>query len=90
MKHVSGISAAKSSVRFGDRWHVLVENSRPGTDRWFRGKYSVALLRYRLNDPAQAERIIGLVEVLHPTMGGPEMKARFDRLRELCRQARRQ
>jgi len=67
------------------KWRKLAKRTPEGTDRWFRAKYAVARLHLRMNDKPQAENIIRLLEILHPQLGGPEMKARFDQLREECR-----
>ncbi len=67
------------------QWRQVEKKSRTGTARWFRAKYSVAWLHYRLGNRVQAEKIIQLLQVLHPEMGGPEMKARFLKLLEECR-----
>jgi len=47
-------------------WRQVEERSRPGTDRWFRAKLAVAILHYRSDSRQQAEKIIRLLEVLHP------------------------
>jgi len=47
-------------------WRNVERKSRPGTDRWFRAKFAVALLHYLSNNTQQAEKIIRLLGVLHP------------------------
>jgi len=69
------------------RWRELEKKSAPGSARWFRAKYAVASLHYRLGDHQQAARIITLLEVLHPEMGGPKMKAQLLGLLDRCRAA---
>jgi len=59
------------------KWRDVEKKSPPGSDRWFRAKYEVALLHYRLGNPQQTEKIISLLQVLHPELGGPAMKGRF-------------
>lgn len=68
------------------KWREIDSGSRPASDRWFRAKYEVASLHLRLGDRAQAVKIINLLQLLHPELGGPAMKARF---LELLEQARR-
>ena len=67
------------------KWRELAKRTPEGSDRWFRAKYAVARLHLRTNDKPKAEKMIRLLEVLHPELGGPQMKARFDQLREECR-----
>jgi tetratricopeptide (TPR) repeat protein len=68
-----------------DKWRELAKRTPQGTDRWFRAKYAIARLHLRMNDKPKAENIIRLLEVLHPELGGPRMKTRFDQLRAECR-----
>lgn len=68
------------------KWRQLAERSTPRSRRWFRAKYSVAWLHYRLGNKRQAAKIITLVQLLHPDCGGPEMKSRFDELLKRCGQ----
>ena len=57
----------------------MEKKSRPGTDRWFRAKLALALVHERLNHRAQAEKILRLVEILHPEprLRDREVTARF-------------
>ena len=66
-------------------WRDLEKKSTPRSPRWFLAKYNVAKLHFDRGHPDQAAKIIELVQLLHPEAGGPEMKARFDKLLELCR-----
>ena len=63
---------------------ALEKKSPPQGPRWFRAKYAVALAHYRLGNKEQAAKIITLVELLHPELGGPELKAQFVALRARC------
>jgi tetratricopeptide (TPR) repeat protein len=67
------------------KWRELERKSKQGTARWFRAKYAVAELHVRLGNSAQAVKIITLLQVLHPDLGGPEMKPRFVELLERSR-----
>ena len=67
------------------KWRELEKKSQSGSERWFRAKYEVALLHYRLGDRQQAEKIISLLAVLHPELGGPAMKPRFTALLDRCK-----
>ncbi len=68
------------------KWRELEKKSRSGSPRWFRAKYSIVWLHYRLGNKQQAAKIITLLQLLHPELGGPEMKARFVELLARCRQ----
>ena len=67
------------------KWRELAKRTPEGTERWFRAKLAVARLHFRMNNKHKAEKMIRLLEVLHPELGGPRMKARFEQLREECR-----
>ena len=67
------------------KWRELEKRTPEGTDRWFRAKYAVARLHLRMNDKRKAENMLKLLELLHPEMGGPRMKAQFDQLKQQCR-----
>lgn len=67
------------------KWRELEKKSKPESPRWYRAKYHVAELHYRLGNPQQAEKIITLLQVLHPDLGGPAMKERFSDLLQRCR-----
>ena len=69
-----------------EQWRQIEKKSPPGSPRWFRAKYAVALTHCDLGNKQQAAQVIGLLKLLHPELGGPEMKARFEQLLERCRQ----
>jgi hypothetical protein len=60
-----------------DQWRNVEARTAPRSDRWFRAKYHVAELQYRLGNKEQAAKMIRLLAVLHPDLGGPELKRRF-------------
>ena len=65
-------------------WRTIEKRSPTATPRWFRAKYSIALLHYRLGNSEQARKMIVLLQVLHPELGGPKMKADFLALLKQC------
>lgn len=67
-----------------DLWRQLVGLVRENTTAWYRAKYSLALACFHSNDTAQALKIILVTEQLHPDLGGPEMKAKFEELKAKC------
>ncbi len=68
------------------KWREIEAKAPPASPRWFRAKYQVAALHYRLGNPEQAEKMIRLLEILHPELGGPQLKRQF---RELLGEATR-
>jgi tetratricopeptide (TPR) repeat protein len=66
------------------RWRELEQKSKPATPRWFRAKYHLAWAHERLGNKDHAAKIITLTKVLHPELGGPELKARFEALLARC------
>ncbi len=48
------------------QWREVEKKSRPGTDRWFRAKLALALVHARADNRKQAEKVLRLVEILHP------------------------
>lgn len=67
------------------QWREVERKSRPGSDRWFRARYAVAELYERMGRGEQAVKLIELMRVLYPAMGGPELKGQFDAVYERCR-----
>lgn len=75
---------AASCERALSEWRGVEAKAKPGSDLWFRAKYAVAELHYRLGRPEQAAEMITLLELLRPELGGPAMKSQFLRLRDRC------
>jgi hypothetical protein len=67
------------------KWRELEQRSQAATPRWFRAKYSLALTHEKLGNKQRAAQIITLTQVLHPDLGGPELKARFLELLARCK-----
>ncbi len=67
------------------RWRTIERRSPPNTERWYRAKYAIARLHWRQGRGEQAAKMIELMQLLHPEMGGPAMKARFQELLDRCR-----
>lgn len=66
------------------RWLEILSHCEAGSPRWFRAEYHVTLLDYRLGRRDKALAIIRRLEVLYPSLGGPELKAQFSELAERC------
>jgi TolA-binding protein len=54
----------------------------PGTLPWFESRYGLALAYYRAERPKDARQIIDATAILHPELGGGELRAKFERLRQ--------
>jgi hypothetical protein len=67
------------------KWREVEQRSQPATPRWFRAKYYLALAHEKLGNKEHAAKIITLTQVLHPDLGGPELKARFQDLLARCK-----
>ena len=62
-------------------WRRLGRIYRPPSPVYYEAKYELARACLKLGDADQARKIIETLEVLHPSMGGPEWKARFRELK---------
>ncbi len=67
------------------QWRVLAEGLKPDTPEWFGAKYQTAEMHYRLGNREQAARVVTVLRITRPELGGPEMKARFLELLQRCR-----
>jgi hypothetical protein len=54
----------------------------PGSLPWFESRYGMALAYYRAERPMDARMIIDSTAILHPDLGGGELRAKFERLRQ--------
>ena len=66
------------------KWHSIERRSKPASARWFRAKYFQALANERLGNKRQAAKIIKLLQVLHPQLGGTKMQEQFLALLKRC------
>jgi tetratricopeptide (TPR) repeat protein len=78
---------AASSKQALERYRAIERRSPRGSPRWFRAKYAVAELQLRLGNREKAAKIITLLELLYPELGGPEMKEKFRELRRRTKAA---
>ena len=69
-----------------DRWRALEQANRPGSAAWFHAKYGLALTHSKLGNYERAARMIELTRVLHPELGGAQLKAQFETLLQRCRE----
>ena len=59
-----------------------LEREKSNTDRagWFRAKLQIARLHVRLGNKQRAAKMVELMSILHPDLGGPEMKLQFEKI----------
>ena len=67
------------------QWRALAEGLRPDTPAWFEAKYRTAEMQARLGNRKTAARIITVLRITRPELGGAEMKQRFLKLLESVR-----
>lgn len=70
------------------RWLEILARCQDGSPRWFRAEYNIALIDYRLGRSDRALAIIRRIELLYPTMGGPELKSQFAALAARCAESK--
>ena len=79
--------ARKKSIQSAlEKWRELEEKSPPQSPRWFLAKYCVARLHFESGNKQQAAKMITLLRLLHPELGGPELKPQFEELLRRCQQ----
>ncbi len=68
-----------------DAWRKVEQQAPRGSDTYYRARYAVASLHARAGNTAQALRMISLLRVLDPDLGGPEWRPRFEQLLDRLR-----
>jgi hypothetical protein len=66
------------------QWRVVASRTKPQTDRWFRAKYEVALLNFRLGDKSQAAQLIKYLQATSPDLAGTSYEKKFVELLRKC------
>jgi hypothetical protein len=64
------------------KWREIERGAGENSPLWYRARLGTAEAHARLGDKARALQLIDIAAALHPDLGGPEMKARFDALRK--------
>jgi hypothetical protein len=75
---------AKSLREALDHWRFIERRTPSGSPEWFRAKFWIALCHERLGDKQQAARVVTVLAGLHPDLGGPALKAKFESLLKRC------
>ena len=73
-----------SLLRAIDQWRMVGRQSRTGSGRWYRSKYSLAVAHYRLGNRHRAAEIIRIVQAVPPGLAGTPLQARLERLLKQC------
>ena len=63
------------------RWREVERAVQEATPAWYRARLGTALVCQKLGDATRARQIADLTAALHPDLGGPTLKPRFDALR---------
>jgi len=66
------------------KWREISRHAPLGSPLWFRAQYGMSLAECRLNRSEQALERIRRLEILYPSLGGPELAAQFRRLKTQC------
>jgi hypothetical protein len=64
------------------KWREIERGEGENSPLWYRARLGAAEAYARLGDRARALQLIDLAAALHPELGGPEMKAKFETLRK--------
>lgn len=62
------------------KWREVERASPESSPRWYRARLGIVQAYADLGDKAKALQLIELTQALHPELGGPESKAKFDAL----------
>jgi hypothetical protein len=66
-----------------DGFRLLMQRRRPGSLPWFEARYRLALAYHGSDRDDEARRLIDATAILHPDLGGGQLRTRFERLRGL-------
>ncbi|HEV3121528.1 MAG TPA: hypothetical protein VGY53_06480, partial [Isosphaeraceae bacterium] len=69
-----------------DVYRLRGQQTRPGSIPWFEARYGQALAYFRAGKAQEARRLIDATAILHPELGGGELRTKFERLRQRLEQ----
>jgi hypothetical protein len=69
-----------------DVYRLRAQQTRPGSIPWFEARYGQSLAYFRAGKPQEARRLIDATAILHPELGGGELRTKFERLRQRLEQ----
>jgi len=67
-----------------EKWRSISQRSRPGTELWWRAKYSIALAHYRLGDAREAAKVLRYAQVTGAGTPREKLAESIDALLEKC------
>lgn len=70
-------------------WRELESLETPGQGDWFRARYQVARCTFKLGQFEECRKLLTATRLLYPTLGGPELKVRFETLYDQLNQQTR-
>ncbi|WP_435010640.1 hypothetical protein P12x_001919 [Tundrisphaera lichenicola] len=65
-----------------DAERIRATRLAPGSLPWFEARYGLALAYYRADRAKDARKVIDATAILHPELGGADLRSRFERLRQ--------
>jgi hypothetical protein len=68
------------------KWRTVQQLSLVASRRWFLARYGQAEILARQGEKAKAAKLIEVTQVLHPSLGGPVIRQKFQQLLERCQQ----
>ena len=72
----------------GAAWQRVESFEKPGTPEWLLARYHLAKCALRRGDVETSRKLLTVTRLLHPDLGGPQLRQKFDGLdRELDRKS---
>jgi len=65
-----------------DVQRLRLQRATTGSNPWFDARYGLALALYRSGKSKEARQMIDATAILHPELGGGELRDKFERLRQ--------
>ena len=65
-------------------WRSLEKTTSKTSLEWFNAKLNIAQCHYQLGDITKARKLLEVTQLLHPKLGTPAMKQRFEDLLKQC------
>ena len=66
------------------KYREIVRRSPPQTTAWFSAKHGQAAAQLKLGNATKAAQMVRMLQVLHPELGGTELRNRFEKLLAEC------
>ena len=66
------------------KYREIARRSPPQTPAWFSAKHGQAAAQLKLGNATKAAQMVRMLQVLHPELGGTELRKRFEKLLAEC------